>query len=212
MAFSVTAIMLLVLVFPSSVLPFQSQQLQQAQATTTTSSSSSSDDIPPAYIIVDGKASKLQLENGIIQVSDDQKRLADYSRHPQGTISFGEDFELLVPQVPDVYKDVNSTTLWINTDKANANDGFHVRVEGVKVKDTSYIYRETYVINAPSGLGYGETASDKGSKVFLWWDVSFTDGTSQIYVAIVTLKGDPCQEHGWIYDPTNDERCKDPTF
>ncbi len=49
-------------------------------------------------------------------------------------------------------------------------------------------------INAPGGVGDRFTASEVGFKIFLWWQVSFTDGTEQTYLAIVHLKGDPCQE------------------
>ena len=48
-------------------------------------------------------------------------------------------------------------------------------------------------------MGDGFTASDVGFKIPLLWTVSFTDGTEQTYLAIVHLKGDPCEEHGWVY-------------
>jgi hypothetical protein len=45
----------------------------------------------------------------------------------------------------------------------------------------------------------------------LWWQVFFKDGTEQTYLAIVHLKGDPCQEHGWIYSSSG-TTCVDPNF
>jgi hypothetical protein len=41
----------------------------------------------------------------------------------------------------------------------------------------SYTYRQTHDINAPNGVGDGFTASGVGFKIFLFWTVSFTDGT-----------------------------------
>jgi hypothetical protein len=55
-----------------------------------------------------------------------QHRIADYTRAPQGTISFGERFRLLVPQIPGILKDVQSTRLSVNDDIFNENDDFHV--------------------------------------------------------------------------------------
>jgi hypothetical protein len=52
-------------------------------------------EIPPAYIAINGELSELQLENG---PSGDDDSIADYDRDPQGTLSFGEHFSLLVPQ------------------------------------------------------------------------------------------------------------------
>jgi hypothetical protein len=69
----------------------------------------------------------------------------------------------------------------------------------VNTRDARILYQQTYVISAPVGLEDTFTASDNGLKVFLFWHVSFTDGTSQTYVAIAILKGDPCEEHGWAY-------------
>ncbi|MDQ3902763.1 MAG: hypothetical protein M3247_03785 [Thermoproteota archaeon] len=203
------AMFFLVLVFPSSVLPFH-QQSQRAEAAATNSSPSSSysAQIPPAYVIVDGKRSKLQLENDPF-ADNLHPRIADYSKPSQGTVSFGEQFTLFVPQSPNAYKDVKGAKLWINTDSANSNDDFHVRMDRLKVRDTSFAYLETYAINAPVAVGDGFTASDKGLRIFLWWDVSFTDGRHQTYVAILILKGDPCQEHGWDYQPTDDRKCVD---
>src|SRR3712207_2313426 len=50
--------------------------------------------IPSAYITIDDGFSQLQLEND----NSSTDRIADYDIEPQGTISFGEQFMLLVPQ------------------------------------------------------------------------------------------------------------------
>ena len=71
--------------------------------------------LPPAYIIVDGKVSRLQLEDEPIS----QDRIANYDRVPQGTISPGERFSLLIPQFPGILKDVQSTKLHVNDDVFN---------------------------------------------------------------------------------------------
>jgi hypothetical protein len=136
--------------------------------------------VPPAYIIVNGKASKLQLESSPFPIEED--KIADYDRPIQGTISFGERFQLLVPQVKGIFKDVKSTTLWVNSDEFDAQNDFHVDKKLVNVKDTQFLYTETYVIDAPGGgapnaLGDGFTANEIGFKIFLWWQVLFTDGT-----------------------------------
>jgi hypothetical protein len=180
--------------FPSIL----SLQLQQAEASAYGLVGSGI--VPPAYIIVDGKASKLQLESSPFPT--EEERIADYDKPIQGTISFGERFQLLVPQAKGVFKDVKSTTLWVNSDEFNAQDDFHVAKKLVNVKDTRFLYVETYVIDAPGGgapnaLGDGFTANQIGFKIFLWWQVLFTDGTEQTYVAILHLQGDPCEEHGW---------------
>jgi hypothetical protein len=161
--------------------------------------------IPPAYIVVDGKASTLQLENGDILSGD---TTADYSRPAQGTISFGERFQLLVPQFPRIFKDVQSADLMVCGDEV-CNDDFHIRQELVNTRDTRFTYLQTYAINAPNEVGDGFTASDVGFKIFLLWTLSFTDGTEQTYLAIVHLQGDPCEEHGWDYHPSSDrEMCR----
>ncbi|HEU4448277.1 MAG TPA: hypothetical protein VFR94_26650 [Nitrososphaeraceae archaeon] len=164
--------------------------------------------VPPAYIIVDGKVSRLQLENGDPSSGD---ATADYSRPAQGTISFGERFQLLVPQVPGIFREVQSAELTICGDENCATDDFHVRQELVNTRDTRFLYQQTYAINAPNGVGDGFTASDVGFKIFLLWTVSFTDGTEQTYLAIVHLKGDPCEEHGWDYSRSG-TTCVDPNF
>jgi hypothetical protein len=188
----VTIMMFLVLAsFSSSIL---SLQLPPADASAYGLVGSAR--LPPAYIVVDGKASRLQLENG--DPGSAEGTTADYSRPPQGTVSFGERFQFLIPQFPGVLKDVQSASLEICGDKA-CNDDFHVGQQRVNTKDTRLTYVQTYVINAPRGVGDGFTASDVGFKVFLFWHVGFTDGTGQIYMAIVHLKGDPCEEHGWDY-------------
>jgi hypothetical protein len=196
-----TAMMFFVLASSSSSLVLQ----QQAQAT---AYGLEDPRVPPAYIIVDGKVSRLQLENGDPSSGD---ATADYSRPAQGTISFGERFQLLVPQVPGIFRDVQSAELTICGDENCATDYFHVRQELVNTRDTRFLYQQTYAINAPNGVGDGFTASDVGFKIFLLWTVSFTDGTEQTYLAIVHLKGDPCEEHGWDYSRSG-TTCVDPNF
>ena len=166
--------------------------------------------LPPAYIIVDGKSSRLQLENGDPLGED---KTADYSRPAQGTISFGERFTLLIPQFSSFFKNVESADFVVCGDTV-CNDDFHISQELVNARDTRIAYLETHVIDAPGGghpdaLGDGFTASEVGFKIFLFWTVSFTDGTEQTYLAIVHLKGDPCEEHGWDYHPNSDRECVD---
>ena len=79
------------------------------------------------------------------------------------------------------------------------NDDFHVRQELANTRDTRFLYLQTHSINSPNGVGNGFTASDLGFKIFLFWTVSFTDGSEKTYLEIVHLKGDPCEEHGWVY-------------
>jgi hypothetical protein len=143
-----------------------------------------------------------------------QDRIADYGRAPQGTISFGERFRLLVPQLPGVFKDVESARLSVNDDVFNENDYLQTDIELVNVRDTSFLYIETYLNSVPGrgdpdALGDGYTASEIGFRIFLWWQVFFTDGTDQTYLAIVHLQGDPCEEHGWDDHPTNERKCVD---
>ena len=64
----------------------------------------------------------------------------------------------------------------------------------------------------PDALGEGFTASGAGFKIFLWQQVSFTDGTEQTYLAIVHLQGDPCEEHGWDDHQTDNTKCVDFDF
>ena len=201
-----TTMMFLVLVSAvpasSSILSFQ----QQAEA----SAYGLGQRVPPAYIVIDGKPSRLQLEDAPMS----QDRLANYDRAPQGTISFGERFQLLVPQVPGIFKDVQSATLYVNDDVYNEIDYLQTDIEHVNVRDTRLLYIETYLNAVPGGgdpdaLGDGYTASDVGFRIFLWWHVSFTDGTDQTYLAIVHLKGDPCEEHGWVYSRSG-TTCVDP--
>jgi hypothetical protein len=186
----------------SSILSFQ----QQAEA----SAYGLGQRVPPAYIVVDGKPSRLQLEDEPMS----QDRIANYDRAPQGTISFGERFQLLVPQVPGIFKDVQSATLYVNDDVFNENDYLQTDIERVNVRDTRLFYLETYLNAVPGGgdpdaLGDGYTASDVGLRIFLWWQVFFTDGTDQTYLAIVHLQGDPCEEHGWAYSRSG-TTCVDP--
>jgi hypothetical protein len=67
---TITTMMFLVLVSPS----FQPQQQAEASAYGLGDSR-----VPPAYIVIDGKASKLQLENEPMS----QDRIADYGRAPR---------------------------------------------------------------------------------------------------------------------------------
>jgi hypothetical protein len=162
-------------------------------------------EIPPAYIAIDGELSELQLEN---TPYSDEERTADYDRDPQGTLSFGEHFHLLVPQSPGNFKDVESAQLYVNDDVLNQNDYLQTDIELVDTSDTRYLYFETYLNDVPGdggpdALGDGYTASEVGFEIFLWWQVSFTDGTEQTYLAIVHLEGDECEEHGWV-DHSND--------
>ncbi|MDQ3884065.1 MAG: hypothetical protein M3239_01300, partial [Thermoproteota archaeon] len=148
----VTIMMVLVLTSFSTTSIFSFQlQPQQADAAYGLVGSAR---VPPAYIIVDGKASRLQLEKEPFRVNE-ENRLADYSRPPQGTISFGERFSLFVPQVPGIIKDVKGAFLWVNNDEANAQDDFHIAKKLVNIKDTRYSYTETYVIDAPPAVGDG---------------------------------------------------------
>jgi hypothetical protein len=205
----ITSMVFLALVFASPLSsPIVSlQQQQQAEATSLSSSSSRFGDvrIPPAYIIVDGKASRLQLEDEPMS----QDRRANYDRAPQGTISPGERFGLLIPQFLGIFKDVQSTRLYVNDDVFNENDYLVTDIDRINTRDTRYFYLETYLNTAPGHVGDGYTASDVGFKIFLWWQVFFTDGTEQTYLAIVHLKGDPCQEHGWVYS-RGGTTCVDP--
>ncbi len=77
------------------------------------------------------------------------------------------------------------------------------------VDDEESLYIETHVIDAPDEVGDGFTASEEGFEIFMWWTVSFTDGTDQTYLAIVHLKGDPCEEHGWDDSLTTNTECVD---
>ncbi len=89
------------------------------------------------------------------------------------------------------------------------NDDFHVRQELANTRDIRFLYLQTHAINAPNGVGEGFTASDVGVKIFLFWTVGFADGTEKTYLEIVHLKGDPCEEHGWVY-PRSGTTCVDP--
>jgi hypothetical protein len=100
-----------------------------------------------------------------------QDRIADYGRAPQGTISFGERFRLLVPQLPGVFKDVESARLSVNDDVFNENDYLQTDIELVNVRDTSFLYIETYLNSVPGrgdpdALGDGYTASEIGFRIF----------------------------------------------
>jgi hypothetical protein len=187
-AITTMTMMLLSLVSPSSIL---SLQQQQAEASALVGLGDSR--LPPAYIVVDGKPSRLQLEDTPMS----QDRIANYERAPQGTISSGERFGLLIPQFPGIFKDVQSTTLYINDDVFNENDYLQTDIDRVNVRDTRFLYLETYLSSVPGGIGDGYTPSEVGFRIFLWWQVFFTDGTNQTYLAIVHLQGDPCEEHGW---------------
>src|SRR5215217_2554468 len=205
----ITTMMFLALVSASPSSSILSLQQQQAEATSLPLSFRLGHSIlPPAYIVVDGKTSRLQLDNNPLNL---EEGLADYTRPPQGTISFGERFGLLVPQFPGIFKNAQSARLTVCSDEQCTNDDFHVRKELVNVRDTRYWYLETHIIDNPGGVDDGFTASDIGFKIFMWWDVGFTDGTEQTYLAIVHLKGDPCEEHGWVYSRSG-TTCVDPNF
>jgi hypothetical protein len=162
------------------------------------------DEIPPAYIEIDGERSRLQLENDNFLA----ERIADYDIDPQGTISFGEEFNLLVRQASS-HKDVESAELTVCYDEECGNDDFWISRELVDVNDEKYWYIETHVIDAPDEVGDGFTANEVGFPIYMWWTVEFTDGTTQTYVAIVHLEGDECEEHGWV-DSSSGTRCFDP--
>ena len=165
-------------------------------------------EIPPGYIEVDGELSELQLEVGPAPgIDPGEGAIADYDIDPQGTISFGEHFSLLVPQAPGVLKNAESAELLVCFDADCANDDFLFSRELVDVDDERYLYVETHVIDAPDELGDGFTANEDGFPIYMWWTVEFTDGTDQTYVAIVHLEGDECEEHGWVDSGT---RCVDP--
>jgi hypothetical protein len=158
--------------------------------------------VPSAYIVIKNKLSKLQLEHEPMS----QDRVAYYERVPEGTISFGERFRLIIPQTPGIFKYVESAGLWVNDDIYNENDYLHTHIDLENVRDARFSYIETYLNGVPHGLGDGYTANEQGFKIFLWWQVLFTDGTEQTYVAILHLKGDPCEKHGWYRQGT---RCFD---
>jgi len=161
--------------------------------------------IPSAYITIDDEFSQLQLEND----NSSTDRIADYDIEPQGTISFGEQFMFLVPQTTGVLKNAESADLTVCYDEDCSNDDFWITRELVDVDDEESLYIETHVINAPDEVGDGFTASEEGFEIFMWWTVSFTDGTDQTYAAVVHLQGDPCEEHGWV-ENTDGTSCVDP--
>ena len=167
-------------------------------------------EIPPAYIEIDGELSELQLENGR---SGNDDSIADYDIDPQGTLSFGEEFSLIVPQGSGVLN-VESAQLSVNDDELNQNDYLQTDIELVDEGDDRDEYFQTYLNAVPGGgdpdaLGDGYTASEIGFEIFLWWTVSFTDGTEQTYLAVVHLEGDECEEHGWDDHPNDDTTCVD---
>jgi hypothetical protein len=161
--------------------------------------------IPSAYITIDDGFSQLQLEND----NSSTDRIADYDIEPQGTISFGEQFMLLVPQTTGVLKNAESADLTVCYDEDCSNDDFWITRELIDVNDEESLYIETHVLDAPDEVGDGFTASEEGFEIFIWWTVSFTDGTDQTYVAIVHLQGDDCEEHGWV-ENTDGTSCVDP--
>jgi hypothetical protein len=163
------------------------------------------DRIPSAYIAIDGELSELQLEND----NSSTDRIADYDIEPQGTISFGEQFMLLVPQTTDILKNAESANVTVCYDEDCSNDDFWITKEVVDVDDEESLYIETHVIDAPDEVGDGFTASEEGFEIFMWWTVSFTDGTDQTYLAVVHLEGDDCEEHGWV-EGTDGTSCVDP--
>jgi hypothetical protein len=70
------------------------------------------------------------------------------------------------------------------------------------------VYRDM-CLDTPGDVGDGYAASEIGFTIFLWWEVHFTDGSDQTYLAIVHLQGDECKEHGWDDHPTDDTECVD---
>jgi hypothetical protein len=87
-------------------------------------------------------------------------------------------------------------------------------IELVDEGDDRDEYFQTYLNAVPGGgdpdaLGDGYTASEEGFEIFLWWTVSFTDGTEQTYLAVVHLEGDECEEHGWVSSRSG-TTCVDP--
>ena len=103
---------------------------------------------PTAYIAIDGELSELQLENGPFS---DEDSIADYDKDPQGTLSFGEHFSLLVPQAPGNLKDVESAQLYVNDDVLNQNDYLQTDIELVDTSDSRYLYFETYLNDVQGG-------------------------------------------------------------
>ncbi len=209
----ITATMFLALISASPYLSILSLQQQEAEATSLSSSSFRLGQriLPPAYIIVDGKASKLQLDNN---AQNGGEGTADYTRRPQGIVSFGERFGLLIPQFSGIFKNAQTASLTVCVDEECSNDDFQIDEELVNVRDTRYWFLQTHILDAPGGghpdaLGDGFTASEVGFKIFMWWDVGFTDGTEQTYLAIVHLRGDPCEEHGWDDHPRTNTQCVD---
>jgi hypothetical protein len=161
---------------------------------------------PPGYIAVDGELSELQLETGF---SPSSNRIADYTIDPQGTLSFGEHFSLLLPQAPGVLKNAESSELPVCFDPDCNNDDLVLNIDVVDVNDQEFLYVETYLNEVPDSLGDGFTANEVGFPIYMWWTVEFTDGTDQTYVAIVHLEGDPCEENGWL-ESSSGTRCFDP--
>jgi hypothetical protein len=161
---------------------------------------------PPAYIAIDDELSELQLENEDF-LGDD--RIADYDIDPLGTISFGDQFDLLIQQEPGVLKNAESAELTVCYDDGCSNDDFWISKELVNVNDEEFLYIETHVIDAPDEVGDGFTASEEGFEIYMWWTVSFTDGTDQTYVVIAHLEGDECEEHGWV-ESSSGTSCFDP--
>jgi hypothetical protein len=159
--------------------------------------------IPSAYITIDDEFSQLQLEND----NSSTDRIADYDIESQGTISFGEQFMLLVPQTTGVLKNAESADLTVCYDEDCSNDDFWITRELIDVDDEESLYIETHVIDAPDEVGDGFTVSEEGFEIYMWWTVSFTDGTEQRYLTIVHLQGDDCEEHGW--DDGSDTTCVD---
>jgi hypothetical protein len=43
------------------------------------------------------------------------------TEHPQGTISFGERFRLLIPQLQGIFKDMQSPKVYVNDDIFSEN-------------------------------------------------------------------------------------------
>jgi hypothetical protein len=122
-------------------------------------------EIPPGYIAIDGELSELQLETGF---SPSSNRIADYTIDPQGTLSFGEHFSLLLPQAPGVLKNAESSELPICFDPDCNNDDLVLNIDVVNVDDQEFLYVEAYLNEVPDSLGDGFTANEVGFPIYMW--------------------------------------------
>jgi hypothetical protein len=80
---------------------------------------------------------------------------------------------------------------------------------------TLYLKRETHTSTLclsggnSDALGVDTQQARLALRYFLWWQVFFTDGTDQTYLAIVHLQVDQREEDGWDDHPTNERKCVD---